>query len=87
MLLGELFTWGANVSGQLGQGDTEPSGKPRVVKDLRHSLITAVACGAAFTLALTSKQLKIKVLYFISNINLNLGKGEIYAFGDGSYHA
>lgn len=51
---GELFTWGGNTSGQLGQGDFEPSGKPRVVKDLRASFISSVACGSAFTLAMSS---------------------------------
>eukprot|EP00026_Physarum_polycephalum_P001542 Phypoly_transcript_01544.p1 GENE.Phypoly_transcript_01544~~Phypoly_transcript_01544.p1 ORF type:complete len:1030 (+),score=135.85 Phypoly_transcript_01544:65-3091(+) len=63
---GEVFTWGGNASGQLGHGDNEPSGKPRVVKDLRPSFISSVACGAAFTLAMSRK-------------------GEIFAFGDGTY--
>ena len=51
---GEVFTWGGNANGQLGHGDNEPSGKPRVVKDLRPSFISSVACGAAFTLAMSS---------------------------------
>lgn len=52
---GSVFSWGANSHGQLGHGDSEPTGKPKLVKELRTSFVTSVACGAQHTLFLTSK--------------------------------
>jgi len=48
---GSVWTWGANESGQLGDGSTNVRTTPIQVKGVRD--ISAVACGSAHTLALT----------------------------------
>ncbi|XP_075228227.1 E3 ubiquitin-protein ligase HERC2 isoform X3 [Lycorma delicatula] len=48
---GEVFTWGDNDEGQLGDGSTNAIQKPRLVVALQGKKITRVACGSAHTLA------------------------------------
>lgn len=48
---GEVFTWGDNDEGQLGDGTTSALQSPRVVHTLQGKKITRVACGSAHTLA------------------------------------
>ncbi|CAB0009589.1 unnamed protein product [Nesidiocoris tenuis] len=48
---GEVFTWGDNDEGQLGDGTTNAIQKPRLVVALQGKKITRVACGSAHTLA------------------------------------
>ncbi|XP_020288916.1 E3 ubiquitin-protein ligase HERC2 isoform X1 [Pseudomyrmex gracilis] len=48
---GEVFTWGDNDEGQLGDGTTSALHRPRLVHALQGKKITRVACGSAHTLA------------------------------------
>ncbi|KAF5273445.1 hypothetical protein FQA39_LY07462 [Lamprigera yunnana] len=48
---GEVFTWGDNDEGQLGDGTTNAIQRPRLVTILQGKKITNVACGSAHTLA------------------------------------
>ena len=48
---GEVFTWGDNDEGQLGDGTTSALQSPRIVHALQGKKITRVACGSAHTLA------------------------------------
>lgn len=48
---GEVFTWGDNDEGQLGDGTTNAIQKPRLLLALQGKKITRVACGSAHTLA------------------------------------
>ncbi|KAK9875133.1 hypothetical protein WA026_005926 [Henosepilachna vigintioctopunctata] len=48
---GEVFTWGDNDEGQLGDGTTNAIQRPRLVSTLQGKKITNVACGSAHTLA------------------------------------
>ncbi|XP_048506982.1 E3 ubiquitin-protein ligase HERC2 isoform X2 [Athalia rosae] len=48
---GEVFTWGDNDEGQLGDGTTNALQRPRLVHALQGKKITRVACGSAHTLA------------------------------------
>ncbi|RLU17868.1 hypothetical protein DMN91_010107 [Ooceraea biroi] len=48
---GEVFTWGDNDEGQLGDGSTSALHRPRLVHALQGKKITRVACGSAHTLA------------------------------------
>nr|XP_022903495.1 E3 ubiquitin-protein ligase HERC2 isoform X1 [Onthophagus taurus] len=48
---GEVFTWGDNDEGQLGDGTTNAIQRPRLVQALQGKKITNVACGSAHTLA------------------------------------
>ncbi|XP_044756400.1 E3 ubiquitin-protein ligase HERC2 [Coccinella septempunctata] len=48
---GEVFTWGDNDEGQLGDGTTNAIQRPRLVSALQGKKITNVACGSAHTLA------------------------------------
>ncbi|XP_015606913.1 E3 ubiquitin-protein ligase HERC2 isoform X2 [Cephus cinctus] len=48
---GEVFTWGDNDEGQLGDGTTTALVRPRLVHALQGKKITRVACGSAHTLA------------------------------------
>ncbi|KAK5650580.1 hypothetical protein RI129_001609 [Pyrocoelia pectoralis] len=48
---GEVFTWGDNDEGQLGDGTTNAIQRPRLVTVLQGKKITNVACGSAHTLA------------------------------------
>ncbi|XP_043274810.1 E3 ubiquitin-protein ligase HERC2 isoform X2 [Venturia canescens] len=48
---GEVFTWGDNDEGQLGDGTTGALQRPRLVHALQGKKITRVACGSAHTLA------------------------------------
>lgn len=49
---GMVWTWGQNDMGQLGTGTNAPSTAPVKVVNLAN--VTAIACGASFTLALRS---------------------------------
>ncbi|XP_068082847.1 E3 ubiquitin-protein ligase HERC2 [Anabrus simplex] len=48
---GEVYTWGDNDEGQLGDGTTNAIQRPRLVVALQSKKITQVACGSAHTLA------------------------------------
>uniref|UniRef100_A0A6P7FTJ3 HECT-type E3 ubiquitin transferase n=1 Tax=Diabrotica virgifera virgifera TaxID=50390 RepID=A0A6P7FTJ3_DIAVI len=50
---GEVYTWGDNDEGQLGDGSTNAIHRPRLVTHLQSNVkkITNVACGSAHTLA------------------------------------
>ena len=48
---GEVFTWGDNDEGQLGDGSTNAIQRPRLVAILQNRKINRVACGSAHTLA------------------------------------
>ncbi len=49
---GEVFTWGDNDEGQLGDGSTNAIQRPRLVASLQQcKKINRVACGSAHTLA------------------------------------
>ncbi|CAH1402584.1 unnamed protein product [Nezara viridula] len=48
---GEVFTWGDNDEGQLGDGTINAIQKPRLLVALQGKKITRVACGSAHTLA------------------------------------
>ncbi|XP_078045783.1 E3 ubiquitin-protein ligase HERC2 [Augochlora pura] len=48
---GEVFTWGDNDEGQLGDGTTGALQRPRLVRALQGEKITRVACGSAHTVA------------------------------------
>ncbi|KAF7266968.1 hypothetical protein GWI33_019752 [Rhynchophorus ferrugineus] len=50
---GEVFTWGDNDEGQLGDGTTNGIQRPRLITSLQANVkkITNVACGSAHTLA------------------------------------
>ncbi|XP_071496413.1 E3 ubiquitin-protein ligase HERC2-like [Diadema antillarum] len=55
---GEVYTWGDNDEGQLGDGTTNAIQRPRIVTALQDKKITNVACGSAHTVAWsTSKPL------------------------------
>ncbi|XP_040568701.2 LOW QUALITY PROTEIN: E3 ubiquitin-protein ligase HERC2-like [Lepeophtheirus salmonis] len=48
---GEVYTWGDNDEGQLGDGSTNAIQRPRLVASLQGKKINKVACGSAHTLA------------------------------------
>uniref|UniRef100_A0A0B7BGT1 HECT-type E3 ubiquitin transferase n=2 Tax=Arion vulgaris TaxID=1028688 RepID=A0A0B7BGT1_9EUPU len=48
---GEVFTWGDNDEGQLGDGTTNAIQRPRLVTALTGKKINRVACGSAHSLA------------------------------------
>ena len=48
---GEVYTWGDNDEGQLGDGSTNAIQRPRLVAALQGKKINRVACGSAHTLA------------------------------------
>ena len=48
---GEVFTWGDNDEGQLGDGSTNAIHSPRMVTALEGKKINRVACGSAHSLA------------------------------------
>lgn len=49
--LGEVYTWGDNDEGQLGDGTTNAIQRPRLVAALQGKKVNRVACGSAHTLA------------------------------------
>ena len=49
---GEVYAWGSNSDGQLGQGDTEDRRIPHAVPAEYGALVVQVACGGRHTLAL-----------------------------------
>ena len=51
VLSGEVYTWGDNDEGQLGDGTTNAIQRPRLVAALQGKKINRVACGSAHTLA------------------------------------
>lgn len=53
---GEVFTWGDNDEGQLGDGTVSAIQRPRLVTALQGKLIVKVTCGSAHTLALSTYQ-------------------------------
>ncbi|KAG8176599.1 hypothetical protein JTE90_026848 [Oedothorax gibbosus] len=48
---GEVYTWGDNDEGQLGDGSTNAIQRPRLVSALTGKKINKVACGSAHTVA------------------------------------
>jgi len=51
--LGNVFTWGGNRKGQLGDGQQTSSAVPRIISQLQHRPITEISCGEAHTMART----------------------------------
>ncbi|XP_073941047.1 probable E3 ubiquitin-protein ligase HERC2 [Choristoneura fumiferana] len=49
---GEVYTWGDNDEGQLGDGTTLAAQRPRLLTALQGKRVTRVACGSAHTVAL-----------------------------------
>lgn len=51
----DVFSWGSNDCGQLGQGDLAPERvlKPKVVKALHGKMVAQVVCGKYHSLAVT----------------------------------
>ncbi|XP_022131000.2 probable E3 ubiquitin-protein ligase HERC2 [Pieris rapae] len=49
---GEVYTWGDNDEGQLGDGTTVAAQRPRLLAAMQGKRITKVACGSAHTVAL-----------------------------------
>ncbi|KAJ2946601.1 hypothetical protein O0L34_g12657 [Tuta absoluta] len=49
---GEVYTWGDNDEGQLGDGTTLAAQRPRLLVALQGKRVTKVACGSAHTVAL-----------------------------------
>ncbi|XP_045760290.1 probable E3 ubiquitin-protein ligase HERC2 isoform X8 [Maniola jurtina] len=49
---GEVYTWGDNDEGQLGDGTTLAAQRPRLLMALQGKRVTRVACGSAHTVAL-----------------------------------
>ncbi|XP_065364219.1 probable E3 ubiquitin-protein ligase HERC2 [Calliphora vicina] len=58
---GEVFTWGDNDEGQLGDGTVSAIQRPRLVQALTGKHIVKVTCGSAHTLALSTSQLSERV--------------------------
>jgi len=54
---GEVYTWGDNDEGQLGDGTVTAIQRPRLVAALQGKHIVKVTCGSAHTLALSTSQL------------------------------
>ncbi|XP_053679051.1 probable E3 ubiquitin-protein ligase HERC2 [Anopheles nili] len=54
---GQVFTWGDNDEGQLGDGTVSAIQRPRLVQSLQGKHIVKVICGSAHTLALSTYQL------------------------------
>lgn len=50
---GDVFAWGGNRKGQLGDGQLTSNSSPFLIPQLRHRPITMVSCGENHTLALT----------------------------------
>ena len=50
---GQVWAWGDNRRGELGQGDTEPRPVPTMVRGIADRRIKQVACGGHHVLALT----------------------------------
>ncbi|XP_072935158.1 probable E3 ubiquitin-protein ligase HERC2 [Epargyreus clarus] len=55
---GEVYTWGDNDEGQLGDGTTLAAQRPRLLAALQAKRVTKVACGSAHTVALCVEAVK-----------------------------
>lgn len=51
---GEVYTFGCGSAGRLGHGDSKYLQSPKVVTTLRGKRITQIACGAWFTICVSS---------------------------------
>ena len=51
---GQLFTWGNNSSGQLGNGENANTATPRPLASMARRHIQQIACGSAHMMALTT---------------------------------
>ncbi|XP_037935505.1 probable E3 ubiquitin-protein ligase HERC2 [Teleopsis dalmanni] len=58
---GEVYTWGDNDEGQLGDGTVSAIQRPRLVSALQGKHIVKVTCGSAHTLALSTSQLSDRI--------------------------
>uniref|UniRef100_W8AHF9 HECT-type E3 ubiquitin transferase n=1 Tax=Ceratitis capitata TaxID=7213 RepID=W8AHF9_CERCA len=54
---GEVYTWGDNDEGQLGDGTVSAIQRPRLVAALQNKHIVKVTCGSAHTIAMSTSQL------------------------------
>lgn len=66
---GLLWTWGSNVSGELGVGDNEPKVHPYPVTALKKKQVNTISCGSQFIVALGSNLKKE-----LPGLKLNLRK-------------
>ena len=48
---GKVYSWGLNLLGQLGHGDTEPRWSPTIIPGIKDSQIIIVASGAGHSFA------------------------------------
>eukprot|EP00960_Hanusia_phi_P066803 766480-Hanusia_phi.AAC.5 len=53
---GQLYTWGCNKYGQLGQGDRTSCAIPRMLPSMNHRHVHLMACGAAHVVVLTTSR-------------------------------
>lgn len=51
---GEVYSWGDNDEGQLGDGTTTTNSRPRIIETLTGKGINRVACGSAHTFSWTT---------------------------------
>ncbi|KAH6821281.1 hypothetical protein C2S53_015274 [Perilla frutescens var. hirtella] len=55
----EIFTWGKEINGQLGQGDNTNRHSPTLVKALEGKHVKGITCGNNFTVAICLHQLDV----------------------------
>lgn len=53
--MGKVYTFGHNMNGQLGLGDTRNHYQPEIVKSLLKKNITSISAGWSHTLVLTDQ--------------------------------
>ena len=52
---GKVYSWGLNVLGQLGHGDTDTRWQPTLVKSIKDFNVTKVIAGAGHSFVVDSK--------------------------------
>ena len=52
---GKVYSWGLNLLGQLGHGDTDVKWQPTMVKGIKDFVITKVVAGAGHSFAVDNK--------------------------------
>jgi E3 ubiquitin-protein ligase HERC2 len=56
--MAQVFTWGDNDEGQLGDGTTNAIQRPRLVAALQGKKINRVACGSAHSLCWSTNKVR-----------------------------